>query len=180
MSHGDALTSPAGRDAHQVGGEGGVEGARLGGEQSDQCVVGRLGRGRFHRGAARGVDLGEVGRERSVDGVDRIEDRYLFNGQVAGRHEGIGLHLADGVQGDLVPMEDHVAREQAAVLQEFEAGPARRLRSGPVGGGSGRFAPGAAKKFSEHDRLPFGRWSAIKWRDIVPVRRPSAGAVPGR
>ena len=23
-------------------------------------------------------------------------------------------------------------------------------------------------------------WSAIQWRDIVPARRPSAGAVPGR
>ena len=29
-------------------------------------------------------------------------------------------------------------------------------------------------------RTPWEDWSAIQWRDIVPARRPSAGAVPGR
>ena len=29
-------------------------------------------------------------------------------------------------------------------------------------------------------KTPWEDWSAIQWRDIVPARRPSAGAVPGR
>ncbi len=61
--HHDALTGQAGGDAHQVGGEGRVEGARLAGEQGRQRVVGRLRRRRLGRGPARGLDVGVVGLE---------------------------------------------------------------------------------------------------------------------
>src|SRR5213079_2372734 len=82
--HLDALTGPAGGEARQVGGEGRVEGARLGGEQGGQRVVGRLGRRRLGRGAARGSDVGVVGRERPVDGDDRVVDGRLRDRQGAG------------------------------------------------------------------------------------------------
>src|SRR5207248_11382616 len=49
--HVGALAGAAGRDARQVGGEGRVEGGRLGGEQGRERVVGRLGRRRLGRGA---------------------------------------------------------------------------------------------------------------------------------
>src|SRR5262245_6386635 len=84
---------------------------------------------RLQGSAAGGVDVGVVGLERPVDGDDRVVNRGLRDRQGAGRHHGGDPRLPDGVQRQLIPFEDDVRRQQAAVLQQLDAGQTRLAES---------------------------------------------------
>ena len=76
-------TGRKGRRARSVG-QPGVEDGLVIREQVDQCVVRGLGRRRRDRGVAGRIDLDHVRVVGPVDGVDRVEDGGLHDGQGAG------------------------------------------------------------------------------------------------
>src|SRR5262249_27670674 len=122
LADGDALPRQVRRDARQVRGQSRVEDGLPGRVEGGQGVVRRLGGGRRERGAVRGVDVGEVGLVRSVDGVHGVEHGDVNDRQVTGQGDA-GRLGRQGLQEDLVPVQDDVARQQAAILQSLDAEP---------------------------------------------------------
>ncbi len=133
LPHGDALFRAAGRDAGEIGGQSGVERRLVRRGQRDQRVVRRLGGRGLERGPARRMDVGEERRVRPVDGVDGVVDRRVDDGRLAGEVQGQEAVVLEGIQEDLVPLEDDVRRQQAAVVQRFES----RAEPGPTAGRAG-------------------------------------------
>src|SRR5262249_42515089 len=92
-----------------------------------QGLVRRFRDRRLRRRVRRRLEVHQVGGVGVGDTVDGVVDRGVDDGQGAGSVGGAWLlEVASvggrhGVQGDLVPVEDYVARQEAAVLETFNA-----------------------------------------------------------
>jgi hypothetical protein len=92
-------------------------------------------------------DAGEV-----VDGIDRVVDRRVDDGQVAGHEADRRPVGADGGQDGLVPLQDRVGRGEVALLQRFHVQAAGLPAAGSAPTGSGQEgAEAAPKRHSHHD-----------------------------
>src|SRR5262249_17495082 len=123
LADGDApVLGVAVGDAGEGVGQGAIEHRLLARVELCEGVGGRRGDGGVEGGALGVGGGGEVGRVLAVDGVDGVEDGGMNDGQGAGVAGGAalvggvaeGVVVLDGVEGDGVPAENGVARQQAA------------------------------------------------------------------